>query len=1140
MHRCGDANNNAVSPEGLDSQLGSTRSDSDGGDAETDTMCPAQTFPKTHVSTTGLQRLLDGPYTNGAQDMVMKRHQARYHSHPTFGKQRLLVDSGDSEVKGDDSDVSSSLSRSKTMPSLGRPKLTRRLTGVADGERLRQAKEIVEKAIKYRKVFTIQGGYSVIRQSLRRRGWVEKFYRIPGPGKKTNKSKHKRTSDDDDSDDDDDDGGGATDGNDNTDGNDDDDDNDDDNDVDNDDGGDHPKIPPWEEDDGLYGIMSRMVRNVNPSFIWVLKRDVIDYRFLSKEQMVNHYCKAGSFTTKVGLCVNMKNVPWYDNADPDMFFPRCYRLSQEEDKAAFIDDYRLTACMNIIKIVVSQSMDGTVQPKETGEDTPTSPACTNPECTRSVPNSISGNKCAHTLKAEEDKPAEDKEEPKDSSDSSKPPSLTPRGKKPKKKVQVPLRVLEQAMYRCEQFLASKDHDDIDVHHDPMTLTDSQWDQLIQHYYHLAHDEGIMQPVAQNILGQCESLLNRLKTRWPQFEMDGTRNVWIVKPGAKSRGRGIICYDRIEDMLKLVNSQVVRKDSKFVVQKYIERPLLIYNTKFDIRQWFLVTDWNPLTIWFYQDSYLRFCSQQYTLDDFNEAIHLSNNAIQKHKKNGPRSNKLPSDNMWTHEDFQEYLKTRKQATAWEDIIYPGMKKALICALLVTQDIIEYRKASFELYGADFMLTEDCQPLLIEINSSPSMEASTPITARLCANVLEDTIKVAVDRKYDRNCDIGRFELAYKQPLVTVPPYIGINLSVDGQAIRKPGVRRPDVAIPVEPYFTPRNSVRQSLSNEKVFETKKSGGSNSVPAAGKSSGEGGKSTGSSSKASSSESGNTKGHSTKSEPVSQDSGHKASVIIVSKSESKRSDYVDSHLPIKNHPQPPLHPKVCTQTPYLAGLTTRRIVSRTSVSNNYTIPPTIMDRQNKATVSVNNVESTDLKTMKSTGVVKETKEKTFAVEGCVDALIDGTWGRTCSECGGGMNLHLDNVNPNCRCRQDSVIVTMAYGRARSARFAAPPFHPSSGYNHTRPPSASFIPQTKGKASSNTGFKNMKMEKVLLKYTDGGIKRPIPLAMQTNQLPKLVRRYIGRRMAPSHDTNMLQSSVYIDTSQIENPLSIVSQSYCR
>ena len=106
--------------------------------------------------------------------------------------------------------------------------------------------------------------------------------------------------------------------------------------------------------DSQYGIMSRIVRNYTPTLIWTLRRDDINFRLLQKEQIVNHYTAAWTFTTKTGLCVNLRNILAFSSQDWRSFFPRCYRLCCEEERSEFVSDYRLTMVQSLLKIVVER------------------------------------------------------------------------------------------------------------------------------------------------------------------------------------------------------------------------------------------------------------------------------------------------------------------------------------------------------------------------------------------------------------------------------------------------------------------------------------------------------------------------------------------------------------------------------------------------------------------------------------------------------------------------------------------------------------------------------------------------------------------------------------------------------------------
>ncbi|CAH0726461.1 unnamed protein product, partial [Brenthis ino] len=332
----------------------------------------------------------------------------------------------------------------------------------------------------------------------------------------------------------------------------------------------------------------------------------------------------------------------------------------------------------------------------------------------------------------------------------------------------PMTVMVFAINRCKEYLYRKQNKDIDC--SISSVSPGQWNSFLKKYYSIIAKDEIFLTDKMNkmplYLSYARYLLKEIHKYRPQLSCEGCHNIWIIKPAFCSRGRGI----KIASKLGAIISLLDKSNMKYVIQKYIEEPLLIYETKFDIRQYYLVTSTYPLIIWMYKDCYLKFSSQKYSLRKYDESIHLTNNAIQRKYKNCEgRHSELPIQNMWSLDKYKVYLKNIGKDNVWDEIIYPGMKKTIVGTMLSCQDFLSVSKNRFELYGCDFILDKEYNPWLIEINSCPDLNHTTQVTAKICPAVISDIIKVVIDYANNSSACTGKFERIYQQP-ITLPRFI----------------------------------------------------------------------------------------------------------------------------------------------------------------------------------------------------------------------------------------------------------------------------------------------------------------------------------------------------------------------------------
>eukprot|EP00347_Sterkiella_histriomuscorum_P006545 403352361 len=249
------------------------------------------------------------------------------------------------------------------------------------------------------------------------------------------------------------------------------------------------------------------------------------------------------------------------------------------------------------------------------------------------------------------------------------------------------------------------------------------------------------------------------------------SVWIMKPIAKSQGKGIFLFNKLQQISQWKNDFRWKPESPqaepYIVQRYIMNPLLIGGKKFDMRIYCLVTSYTPLTAYLYRTGFGRFTHHRYTTnmeDIANNYVHLTNVAIQKTSENYDER----LGGKWDLRSMKLYLMSKYGQDKVSDA-FSQIQDMIIKCLQSVQKTIINDKHCFELYGFDVLFDSNLKPWLIEINASPSMTANTPNDYEMKIGLLDDTFTALDLEKIMSGTEdqIGGFDLICKGNPVKLP-------------------------------------------------------------------------------------------------------------------------------------------------------------------------------------------------------------------------------------------------------------------------------------------------------------------------------------------------------------------------------------
>ena len=200
------------------------------------------------------------------------------------------------------------------------------------------------------------------------------------------------------------------------------------------------------------------------------------------------------------------------------------------------------------------------------------------------------------------------------------------------------------------------------------------------------------------------------------------------------------------------------DESCIISRYIPNPLLINGLKFDLRIYVVVTCFDPLRIYIYNEGLTRFASEKYKLSDCksNRFAHLTNYSVNKKNEKFVQNTNATEDGKGNKWSLSALFKHFDVIGVDCDLLWSRVYDIIIKSFISVEGVLNqtakkfscHRSNCFELFGFDILIDSGLHPWLMEINLTPSLACESPLDFQIKSNLIADMFTLIGIQPFDR--------------------------------------------------------------------------------------------------------------------------------------------------------------------------------------------------------------------------------------------------------------------------------------------------------------------------------------------------------------------------------------------------------